>query len=159
MGKPSTLTTSKQIKLIEAVTYMIHTLGKLRDQGINQEDFPSDLLAVKAILHLVHADLSVSLPQSGKEYLMSSAIKVPIHNSGQGTELEKKLFSLGFGYFIGGEVVQRHTSQQNLLGLKINKRGHISSFLSGEDEMYFESDLSRLVLPEKVLRARSYTDL
>jgi hypothetical protein len=159
MDKPSTLTTSKQIKLIEAVTFMIHTMGKLRDQGINQEDFPPDLLAVKGILHLVHADLASSLPQSGKDFLMSAAIKVPIANMEQGKQLEKKLFSLGFGYFVGGEVVQRPTSQTNLLGLKVNKRGHISSFLSDEDEMYFETDLSRLVPAESVFRARSYTDL
>lgn len=159
MEKPSTLTTSKQIKLIEAVTFMIHTMGKLRDQGINQEDFPADLLAVKSILHLVHADLTGSLPQSGKDFLMSAAIKIPVASIDQGKQLEKKLFSLGFGYFVGGEVVQRPTSQETLLGLKVNKRGHISSFLSGEDEMYFESDLSRLVPAEKVFRARNYTEI
>lgn len=153
------LPTSKQIKLIEAITYMLNTVGKLRDQGISQQDFPAELLDIRDTLHSLHSTMAMNLPPSGKDFLMRSAIKVPVKNPEQGKVLEKKLFQLGFGYFITGDVVQVPTANDNLLGLKINKRGHISSFVVGEDESYFESDLSRLVPAADVLKAKSHEDL
>lgn len=155
----SRLTTSKQIKLIEAVTFMLNTIGKLRDQGIALEDFPPELADIRSSLHVIHSSMTQSLSVPGRDYLMRSAIKIPAKNPEQGRMLERKLFELGFGYFIAGDVIQLPTTNDQLLGLRVNKRGHISSFISGEDESYFESDLSRLVQPGDVLKAKTHADL
>jgi hypothetical protein len=159
MSTNQDLPVSKRIKLIEAVTFMLGTFGKLRDQGVSPADFPEELTQVFDTLQMIHAAMASDLPANGREHLARESVKIPVSDNRAARQIETKLFQLGFGYLLKGEIRQLPVAFDDLIGFRINRRGHMTAFLKGQDDIYFENDLSRVVQPEKVLKAKTYADI
>ena len=154
-----TLSTSKQIKLIEAVSYMAGTLGKLRDQGIAKSELPEELLLLRAMLHDTYEKLTRDLSEQGQAFLASSGLKVRVSNPEECHRIETKLFDIGFCYLNGGNIVQTPSAGADVMGIRVNKRGHMTPYIKGEDDRFFDMDLSREVSTEEVLKARKHDDI
>lgn len=159
MDTVTSLPVSKQIKIIEAMSFMLASFGKLREQGVQTTDLPDEMKQVQDTLNAMYAHMTDALPTNGKEYLAREAIKIVAPDDAAARLIESKLFELGFGYLLKGTIRQEPTTLARLQGFRVTKRGHMTAFVRDDDDTQFNSDLARAVDYIKVMKAKKSSDL